>query len=197
MKTSVKIAEKYARAALEGGDILLGIIRATKVARVPDELNGANITQGTARFRPSSALRSKFLALALEAPATQRWLHRHYRGIDMPGLNLADVRRVPVTIPSLKEQDEIIRRVQSTFAYAENLEARYAAARAQVERLTPALLAKAFRGELVPQDPADEPAPVLLERIHAARAAASVKPRRARRSPVLEGVTNGQVRGGR
>ena len=42
-----------------------------------------------------------------------------------------------------------------------------AAARTQVERLTPALLAKAFRGELVPQDPNDEPAAVLLERIHA------------------------------
>jgi type I restriction enzyme, R subunit len=176
--------EKYARAALEGGDILLGIIRATKVARVPDELNGANITQGTAHFRPSCALRSKFLTLALEAPATQRWLHRHYRGIDMPGLNLADVRRVPVPIPSLEEQDEIIRRVESILSYAENLEARYAAARAQVERLTPALLAKAFRGELVPQNPNDEPASMLLEHIHAARAAASVKPRRATRSPV-------------
>jgi type I restriction enzyme, S subunit len=41
-------------------------------------------------------------------------------------------------------------------------------ARAQVEQLTPALLTKAFRGELVPQDPNDEPASVLLERILAA-----------------------------
>lgn len=38
--------------------------------------------------------------------------------------------------------------------------------------LTQSVLAKAFRGELVPQDPADEPASVLLERIHAERAAA-------------------------
>lgn len=43
--------------------------------------------------------------------------------------------------------------------------------RAQVESLTPALLAKAFRGELVPQDRNDEPASVLLERIQAERAA--------------------------
>jgi hypothetical protein len=108
--------------------------------------------------------------------ATQRWLHRHYRGID-----------AGFEICSLKEQAKGLR--------AENLEARYAAARAQVERLTPALLAKAFRGELV--HPGPEPASVLLEHIHAARAAASVKPRRATRSPVLEGVTKGQVRGGR
>jgi type I restriction enzyme S subunit len=80
----------------------------------------------------------------------------------------------------MEEQAEIVRRVESLFAYADRLEARYAAARAQVERLTPALLAKAFRGELVPQDPNDEPASVLLERIRAARAAAPAKPKRGR-----------------
>ncbi len=74
-------------------------------------------------------------------------------------------------VPPLSEQSEIVRRVEALFAYADRLEARYTAARAQVERLTPALLAKAFRGELVPQDPNDEPASVLLERIRAARAA--------------------------
>lgn len=56
------------------------------------------------------------------------------------------------------------------FAFADRLEARYTAARKQVDQLTPALLAKAFRGELVPQDPNDEPASALLERIRAERA---------------------------
>ncbi len=84
------------------------------------------------------------------------------------------------------EQAEIVRRVESLFAYADRLEARYTTARAQVERLTPALLAKAFRGELVPQDPNDEPASVLLERIRAARAAAPAKPKRRRGAAVGE-----------
>jgi type I restriction enzyme S subunit len=83
-----------------------------------------------------------------------------------------------VPLPSCEEQHEIVRRVEALFAYADRVEARYTAARAQVERLTPALLAKAFRGELVPQDPNDEPASVLLERIHASRAAAGEKPPR-------------------
>jgi type I restriction enzyme S subunit len=74
-------------------------------------------------------------------------------------------------LPPLREQQEIVRRVETLFAYADRLEARCTAAHAQVERVTPALLAKAFRGELVPQDPNDEPAAVLLERIRAARAA--------------------------
>jgi hypothetical protein len=74
-------------------------------------------------------------------------------------------------LPPFREQSEIVRRVEALFAYADRLEARYTTARAQVECLTSALLSKAFRGELVPQDPNDEPASVLLERIRVARAA--------------------------
>jgi type I restriction enzyme S subunit len=169
LKTSEAIAKRYERASLTGGDVLLGIIRATKVAVVPNELAGANITQGTARFRPSSAIRTSYLARVLEAPATQKWLHDCYRGIDMPGLNLADVRRVPVPLPSLEEQDEITRRVDALFALGSNLEHLYETAAARVERLTPSILDKAFRGELVPQDPNDEPASLLLGRIDSER----------------------------
>ena len=93
-----------------------------------------------------------------------------------------------------QEQHEIVRRVEALFAYADRLEARYTTARAQVERLTPALLAKAFRGELVPQDPNDEPASVLLERIRASRAAAGEKPPRkvrTERKPMTTTLTTG------
>jgi len=55
--------------------------------------------------------------------------------------------------------------VEALFAVADQLEARYAKAKAHVEKLTQSLLAKAFRGELVPQDPNDEPAEALLRRI--------------------------------
>jgi type I restriction enzyme S subunit len=62
-----------------------------------------------------------------------------------------------VPVPLLEEQKVITRRVEVLFAYADRLEARYAAAREQVEQLPPSLLAKAFRGELVPQNSVDEP----------------------------------------
>ena len=68
-------------------------------------------------------------------------------------------------VPPLAEQQEIVRRVEALFALADQIEARYAKAKAYVEKLTQSTLAKAFRGELVPQDPNDEPASVLLERI--------------------------------
>jgi hypothetical protein len=54
--------KRYERASLRGGRRLLGIIRATKVAVVPAALDGANITQGTVRLRPSSIIATDFLA---------------------------------------------------------------------------------------------------------------------------------------
>jgi len=61
------------------------------------------------------------------------------------------------------EQQKILRRVEGMFALTDKLEVRLAKARGQVGKLTPSLLARAFAGKLVPQDPADEPAEKLLE----------------------------------
>ena len=66
-------------------------------------------------------------------------------------------------------QQEIVRRVAGLFALADQIEARLAQARLQVDKLTPSLLARAFRGHLVPQDPTDEPASAILERIRSVR----------------------------
>ena len=74
---------------------------------------------------------------------------------------------LPIAVPPAQEIAEIVQRVETLFAFADRLEARLQAARTAAERLTPALLAKAFRGELVPQDPHDEPAAELLKRLAA------------------------------
>ena len=82
------------------------------------------------------------------------------------------MKSVDAPLLCIDEQTEIVRRVEILFAFADRLEARLATARRQVGQLTPALLAKAFRGELVAQDPADEPAAELLQRLAAQRAEA-------------------------
>jgi type I restriction enzyme S subunit len=69
------------------------------------------------------------------------------------------------------ELQEMVWRVERLFALADQLELQLAKARGQVEKLTPSLLAKAFRGQLVPQDPTDEPAGKLLERVRTAAGA--------------------------
>lgn len=95
-------------------------------------------------------------------------------------LSISKVSAVPIELPSMEEQKEIVRRVEVLFALADKLEARYSTARTQVDKLTPALLTKAFRGELVPQDPNDEPADLLLARIRTAREAAPASVKKSR-----------------
>lgn len=95
-------------------------------------------------------------------------------------INLAILSEIPIRIPSVEEQSEIVRRVEKLFAFADRLEERLTQAQAAVQKLTPALLAKAFRGELVPQDPNDEPASELLKRLQESRTE-SAKPSRARK----------------
>ncbi|KJC25254.2 restriction endonuclease subunit S [Pseudomonas aeruginosa] len=83
---------------------------------------------------------------------------------------MTDLRQDAIPLPTKHEQTEIVRRVDQLFAFADQLEAKVASAKSRIDHLTQSILAKAFRGELVPQDPNDEPASVLLERIKAQRA---------------------------
>jgi type I restriction enzyme S subunit len=109
----------------------------------------------------------------------------HFLGEGKQTTNLASISKktlgqLPIRMPPHDEQREIVNRVESLFSFADQLQAKLTAARQIVDRLTPSLLAKAFRGELVPQDPNDEPASELLARIRAARQAdpAAGKPSR-------------------
>jgi type I restriction enzyme S subunit len=122
------------------------------------------------RCRPS--LDPEFLNLSLNSPAARDYCWRvKSDGVSQSNINAKKLAAYPFLLPSVEEQEEIDRRAQELFCLADQLEARLTATRRIVDRLTPALLAKAFRGELVPQDPSDEPASELLARIRAARQA--------------------------
>jgi type I restriction enzyme S subunit len=92
-------------------------------------------------------------------------------------INSDEIRRLIISLPPLPEQQEIVRRVETLFKKANEVEARHKKAKAFVDRLTQSIFAKAFRGELVPQDPNDEPASVLLEKIKAEKAKHETKGR--------------------
>jgi type I restriction enzyme S subunit len=122
------------------------------------------------RCRPS--LDPEFLNLSLNSPAARDYCWRvKSDGVSQSNINAKKLAAYPFLLPSVEEQEEIVRRAQELFSLADQLEARLTATRRIVDRLTPALLAKAFRGELMPQDPSDEPASELLARIRAARQA--------------------------
>lgn len=132
-------------------------------------------------FKPNTNVVSpQFFAYFLGSPSGLEQLTKASGATAQQAIYIRDVKTLPIPIPSLPEQHEIVRRVDTLFAFADRLEARLATARQQVEQLTPALLAKAFRGELVPQDPADEPASALLKRLAAQRE--SAPPAKGRRS---------------
>ena len=84
-------------------------------------------------------------------------------------LNKTNCNSLPINLPPLEEQIEIVRTVKQLFSFANKIESRYLKAKAQLDKLPQSILAKAFRGELVPQDPEDEPANLLLERILTAK----------------------------
>lgn len=134
------------------------------------------------RVRPDTArLHPEWLVHSLKFAAETKALDALFTGTTIKHLTGVALANFAIALPSIQEQHEIVRRVETLFAFADRLEARCAAARKQAGQLTPALLAKAFRGELVPQDPADEPAAELLKRLAASRAEAP-KTRRGRKA---------------
>ncbi|MNU71199.1 Type-1 restriction enzyme EcoKI specificity protein [compost metagenome] len=172
-KTSPEIDLQFKRARLIAGDLLLSIRGSVgRLIKIPKTLEGANITQDTARLSISPLVSTTFIYWVLLAESTQRRMKNATRGVAVRGINIGDVRAIQIPLPPLKEQTEIVRQVEQLFAFADQLEAKVASAKTRIDQLTQSILAKAFRGELVPQDPNDEPASVLLERIKAQRAAA-------------------------
>lgn len=168
------------RTKVQTDDLLVTITGAnvTKSARVDLDLEDAYVSQHVALVRLADPQLSKFLFRWIVSPGHGRkQLQEAAYGQGKPGLNLDNIRQVEVVLPPLAEQHEIVRHVEALFALADKIEAHVQTATARVEKITQAILAKAFRGELVPteaelarQENRDyEPASVLLERIHAAR----------------------------
>lgn len=112
------------------------------------------------------------------------WLASRQEGRTvLPKINQNGLNAITTPLAPDDIQQIIAEKLDNIFARASRLEAEVARARALLDRLEASILAKAFRGELVPQDPNDEPASALLERIRAQRAAAA-KPKRGRRVTV-------------
>lgn len=93
-------------------------------------------------------------------------------------INSEEVKSIQLRLPPLEEQKEIVNRVDKLLSKADEIEERYKKAKEYVDKLSQSILAKAFRGELVPQAPNDEPASELLERIKAEKEAEEKKKKR-------------------
>ncbi|MDQ2092311.1 restriction endonuclease subunit S [Marimonas arenosa] len=118
----------------------------------------------------------------LRSPQGRKQLEEVSSGNQMSMRNIgqAKLKSLLLPLPNEAERDKILRQIEANFAKIDLLAAEAEKALKLTDRLDQRILAKAFAGELVPQDPTDEPASILLDRIRAERASAP-KPKRGRR----------------
>ncbi|WP_116599983.1 restriction endonuclease subunit S [Primorskyibacter marinus] len=180
-----ELAPEFERFRLDEGDFVLAMDRplistGLKIARVDAASAGALLVQRVARITERPQVQSGYLWHVLNSRIFIRHAIERATGGDLPHISGNDILTTPVPLPPLDEQAEIVRRIEAAFARIDRLTEEASRAAHLLDRLDERLLAKAFRGELVPQNPEDEPAEALLTRIRQARAAAPT-PKRGRR----------------
>lgn len=142
------------------------------------------------RFRIKKTVFADFLFYYFLSPYGQELLGINSTSVTQANVNAEKIKEIKIDVPSIGEQQEIVRRVEQLFSFADKIESRYNKAKAMLDKLPQSILAKAFRGELVPQDENDEPASVLLERIKAEKAKLSdqKKPKKTKPSSQKESL---------
>jgi type I restriction enzyme S subunit len=105
--TDPAIASRFIRSTVRTGEIIMSI-RATvgTTAVVPTCLDGANLTQGTARVAPGKNVNGVYLLQYLRMPSTQAWIQRQVKGATFREITLARLRELPVLIPPMAIQDK-------------------------------------------------------------------------------------------
>jgi type I restriction enzyme S subunit len=152
-RTSTAIAAKYGRARLRSGDIVLSIVGTIgKLCVAPAELDGGNITQSSARIRPSSLISANYVRVALLSPQLRGQYALHSFGNAVQRLNVEHVRRLVIPIPPLAEQQRIVTEVDRLLSVTDATEQIVRAQLARARSLRQAVLKRAFEGKLVPKE---------------------------------------------
>lgn len=171
---------------IRSGDILITRagprVRAGVCCLVHEVRNRLILCDKAYRFRAIEPIAPDFVELALNSPRLTRAIDVMKTGISDSGVNLTQDRflRLEIPLPPVAEQVAIVTQVKHAWSRIAEVERSLERMSAELDQLDQSILAKAFRGELVPQDSDDEPASALLERLRTAQAAApsNGKPRR-------------------
>lgn len=131
------------------------------------------VTADCIRFQPYPSLDSRLLLSAIRSPLVQQQILNVTKGVAQLKVSLARFKTVAIPLAPLAEQKRIADEVERLRAVAEAAEAEVSRMLVRSVRLRQAILKWAFEGKLADQDPNDEPASVLLERIKAEREAAA------------------------
>ncbi len=146
-----------------------GCFKGTEVRLFPDKLIQARIA--------AESVLPDFIAAAVSCGEPRKFIESRTRTTaGQAGVSGSDIKAVPVPVCSVAEQTEIVRILEETLPNIHALESEIDTNLQKCEALRQSILKKAFAGELVPQDPNDEPATELLARIRAERAAKPKSP---------------------
>jgi len=160
--------EELKKYIARGGDVLLTVMATIgRCCVVPDDIEPAIVTKHVYRITPEKRLvLSRYLLLAFQAQSIVRYqMFRQVRGQTRPGLNGTIIKRLVVPVPPLEEQHQIFERLDEKMSSIEHLLPEFNNLDANIRQMRECILRKAFSGQLVPQDPNDETASELLERI--------------------------------
>lgn len=162
-----KNAPSRARQLVKTGDILFSTVRTylRNIAMVGETFDGQIASTGFCVIRPTDHLSNTFFFYLVRTEAFLNPLNELQRGTNYPAVRNPDVYEQLIALPPLLEQRRIVEEVERRFSVIDAAEKSVDENLKLAERLRQSILKQAFEGKLVPQDPRDEPASVLLERI--------------------------------
>ena len=166
------------RLKLEAGDVLMscsGTVGRSCVA--PPDLRCAFVR--SVAILKTVFETGEYISLAIRSPILQTQIEKKKTQTAQSNIFQGRIKILAIPFAPLEEQKEIVRRIESLFKLADSIQNQQSKIQNQIETLNQSILAKAFRGELVPQDPNDEPASVLLEKVKADREKAKPKKKRS------------------
>jgi type I restriction enzyme S subunit len=145
-------------------------------------------------------IQSKFISWYGNSFGQRYFMSEGKQTTNLASINLTKLGALPIPLPPFPEQYRIVAEVERRLSVIDELEAIMSANLKRVERLRQAILKRAFEGKLAPQDPTDEPASVLLERIRAEREQAMVKPKATPQQikapkPTVQPITTAPIQG--
>jgi type I restriction enzyme S subunit len=162
--------ERIQRLVPQQGDILFAREGTIGTAVVVPENTELCLGQRMMQFRPSACIKSVYFMLAMLSNVFYTQWKDYVTGTTSPHVNIRDLRKMSLPLPSLVEQKEILEKIDVILSVIDQLEKTIDANLKRSEKLRQSILKQAFEGKLVPQDPNDEPAEKLLERIKAEKA---------------------------